>query len=187
MMSLILTEKFIERARRAQLYNRGPSGEIMHGALVKPERAEPMALGWKRWRITATTDAWETLAAWALSMGASRPGDPSDRHQEATWFRNTAGKIDRELSRLAKHPGYRGIAVVGDSAIVLPAYKLPSDDRYWPSTRRALAQAARLGESEVLAGELVPVRVKLRNRVFTRWTFCSSTSAREALRGSPQR
>lgn len=140
-----------------------PSSVVTHGwATMVEVEADP----WE----------WEVLAKWLKAHGVVRPSDPATLRNRARGFSNLARRVDTELDRLARHPGYRGVAVAGVHPILLPAFRC--EERYAPTPERL-----RCGAVDPDVGEMVPVTMKVRSRTFTTWTFLPSDHGAGTLDG----
>lgn len=126
-----------------------PSSVVTHGwATMVEVEAEP----WE----------WEVLASWLKRNGMVRPSDPATLRNRARGFVNLARRIDVELDRLARAPGYRSMMVAGVHPFLLPAFRC--GDAYAPTPGRLRCE-------DPEAGEMVPYTMRVRNRTFTGWTF----------------
>lgn len=131
--------------------------------------AHPSSVVTHGWATMVEVDAepweWEVLARWLKRNGVVRPSDSATLRNRARGFVNLARRIDVELDRLARAPGYRSMMVAGVHPILLPAFRC--GERYAPTP-------GRIGCEEPEAGEMVPYTVRVRNRTFTGWTFLPS-------------
>lgn len=121
--------------------------------------------------VEAPVASWDALSVWLLGhvwlpRGASQP----DKLFAAKILRHR-DRIAREIDKLAAHPAYRGVAVVGRDTTVLPAFGLVGDSRYWPTFRQAAKRSLAVNSTEMRSGELRPSTQKRGQRYFTHWTM----------------
>lgn len=166
MLLIAVPTAAVAAARRSDM-SRTAAGAAMHVALGSPERIIPRGFASSAY-VRAEPESWEALLAWATAAGKTMPGEGSRKRPSAQRATRLAGRLDRELQRLAMHPAYRGLAVDGVDTSVLPARRKAGDDRWWPTTRLALKSSH--GEPDSIeVTELEPHMERLRGRVFTVW------------------
>ena len=162
-----LAESVARAAVMAELEDLGAAGQEMHVALTDPRT--PHLQGGVTWcRYEASPEAWDALAVWCSQTGLVAPGAPPEARKRAARHMKAARRIVDELARLAKHPAYQGVAVIGTDPTVLPARRC-GGGRWWPTARMALGHSDG-STASVEYDELRPEIVKRGSRVFTRWT-----------------
>lgn len=138
----------------------------MHIALVSPLGRRQTPLGWMV-KADADPDAWDALAAWCERYSTVPVGASPEANREAARMARAATRIEQEMVKLAKHPGYRGVAVAGVSRVALPARRC-GGGRWWPTTRMALAHSDG-STAHVEDVMLLPEQVERGRRTYTRW------------------
>ncbi len=163
-MEMVLGNNVVRAALRSDLADRSPAGLEMHVAMANPI-GRPDAQG--RVRVRATTEAFDELLAWCAGSSRVVVGAPAAEKVAAAAAGRTQRRISVELERLARHPGYREVAMVGTETVVLPARRC-GKGRWWPTRRMALSHGdgTTLEVTETL---LVPSQVVRNGRVFTVW------------------
>jgi hypothetical protein len=138
----------------------------MHVALMHPVGRRKGAHG-PLVRVDADPNAWSAFAAWLSGRSTVPPGSTKAAERHADRYARARATIARELTKLAAHPGYRGVAVVGMSRVALPAYRY-GDGRWWPTSTMAF----RHGDGSTLEHvTLQPEGVEIRKRRYTRWVI----------------
>ena len=164
MMEMTLGNNVIRAALRSDLADSVPAGLEMHVAMANPI-GKPDGLG--RLRCRASTEAWDALLRWCIQNSRTAVGASAKERSVAAAATRTRQRIQTELDRLARHPGYQGKAKVGTDTTVLPARRC-GKGRWWPTRRMAL-QHGDGSTSGVEVVMLVPERVTRNGRVFTVW------------------
>ena len=160
---MALGKNVMRAAIRGNLDTMGAAGEEMHVALANPIGRNELGLA----LVSASPEAWETFAVWCAENRHTPPGARSKEKADAMAARRTHTRIVTMLGRLADHPGYRGVAMVGTHTGLLPARRCGTG-RWWPSRCRALADSD--GTTlEVQATTLYPTEVVRGGRIFTVW------------------
>ena len=162
-MEMMVGSKAVRAALRSDLADSGPAGLEMHVALANP-LGPPNGQGMVRCR--ATTEAWDALLRWCIATSRTPVGATAQQRRDAAAAMRTRRRIESELDRLARHPGYEGKAMVGVESTVLPARRYGSG-RWWPTRRMALLRGD--GSAPLEATMLVPEMVTRNGRVFTTW------------------
>lgn len=164
MMEMVLGNNVVRAALRSDLADRSPAGLEMHVAMANP-LGPPDKM--RRVRVRATTEAFDALLAWCAENSRVAVGAPAAEKAAAAAAGRTQRRISDELERLARHPGYREVAMVGTETVVLPARRC-GKGRWWPTRRMALSNGdgTTLEVTETL---LVPSQVVRNGRVFTVW------------------
>lgn len=163
-MEMVLGNNVVRAALRSDLADRSPAGLEMHVAMANPI-GRPDAQG--RVRVRATTEAFDALLSWCAENSRVPVGSPAPVKAAAAAAGRTQARISAELDRLARHPGYRGVAMVGTETVVLPARRC-GEGRWWPTRRLALSHGD--GTTlEVTETMLVPSQVRRHGRIFTVW------------------
>ena len=167
MIEIAVSDAAALAARRGHLQHLGDAGIEMHLALGVPLGDAGRFTS----RYTASPEAWDTFVAWAATAGAVRPGATDAAQREARAISRARETVNTTLDRLARHPGYRGVAMAGRHVVVLPARRC-GEGRWWPTRRMALANSD--GTSlTVEMTDLVPDLIRRRGRVFTMWVTAS--------------
>ena len=172
-MILVIPAKAAEAAMLGDLQYDGATGQAMH---LRLSQAVPTPRA-GRVQVEAAPDEWVALQRWCERRSKTPYGAPAPERRLAEAAATTARRITQGLDRLAKHPAYRGRAIVGDDTTVLPAYRMGST-RWWPSVSLALRHASS-SVARMEATTLVPRRVVRGGRVFTSWEAEESTAGGE--------
>lgn len=131
--------------------------------------------------VAAIADCWLDLATYlGRNSRHGHDADPAERARCIAWAR-LAGRIDKELRKLANHPAYKGVGVMGIDRTVLAAWRCGT--KYFTTARDAIVSHHGCPTPEF--GYLIPESGKVRNRFVTRWTFTTSESLELAGSGSP--
>jgi hypothetical protein len=160
---MALGENVMRAAIRGDLDMMGTAGEEMHVALANPLGRNSLGLA----LVSASPEAWETFAVWCAENRHTPPGAKGKEKAVAGAARRTHTRIVTMLGRLADHPGYRGVAMVGTHTELLPARRCGAG-RWWPTRRRAMADSDG-ATLEVRVATLYPVQVERGGRIFTVW------------------
>lgn len=163
-MEAVISAKAARLARQRGLVDRGPCGLEAHLALGAPIGRS----GRDRLRFHMSVEAWDEFASWARQASLVPPGATTRVRADASSIRIAGRAVEGALDALARHPGYRGLGVVGDDPTVLPGWRC-GDGRWWPTRRLALLNSD--GSTlEVEGADLIPELVRRRGRNFTRWS-----------------
>lgn len=162
-LSIRLSHAAVTATTHSDFADDGLRGE-MHVAL---NTSKPSPTGVER-TVTASIPAWLTLLSWLQVESVTIPGATRGEERRAACLSRAATTIDREFMRLARHPAYRGVAVVGTSTTVFSAVRLKGQDRWWPTIDMAFANSDG-STAEVQHATLTPTKRTMNGRVFTEW------------------
>lgn len=162
-LSIRLSHAACTYATHSDFADSGLAGE-MHVAL---NTSKPSPAGVER-SVTASIPAWLTYLSWLQAESQTIPGATKKEEARAACLGRAAVTISREFMRLARHPAYRGVAVVGTSTTVFSAVRLVGQERWWPTIDMAFANSDG-STTETEYATLTPKKRTMNGRIFTEW------------------
>lgn len=157
----------------------------MHYALHHPVRSEDRGIA-TMLTVAAPPPAWGMLSRWAKARANRiRAGSTEGARVEARAMARLAVRVNRELDRLAAHPAYHGVAVVGVEPLILPAYRVRIVGEHVPGmkgesyvdfgppapTPDLAVKLADWSPGEVLIGEMLPFAFEVNGSDMTMWIW----------------
>lgn len=150
-------------------------------AMERPDVVETLRhpVGWTppsgvrpaRALVAMQVDEWWVVDGWLTRLSVVEVGSTRDERLTAQKAQRADERLTRAIRDLTAHPAYRGLGVPGREPTILEAHQIDGDARWWPSRRQALLGGAKAGidSTAVISTALVPKRVRIKGRYFTRW------------------
>jgi hypothetical protein len=124
--------------------------------------------------VEATAEQWHAFADWLYAASLTSHGETNHHRNRNARMHKLEKRIRAQLTKLAGHPAYRGLAIMGVDRTKLPAVRFNDGNGnlypLFPCRRFMLNKIPRV-DIPIEEGWLFPETVRVRGRDVTRWTF----------------